>query len=101
MKRKEKEREKKEKKWKGKERIAQGAAQGGEQASYIPECRIHEKSTMEEICMRVEYKLAEYPQLSRVVILDVEDDGEDDDDDDDDNDDDDDDDCKEPCAPRE
>lgn len=28
-----------------------------------PERRIHEKSSMEEICMRVKYKLAEYPRV--------------------------------------
>lgn len=33
-----------------------------------PERRIHEKSSMEEICMRVEYKLAEYPPLYKYFI---------------------------------
>jgi len=28
-----------------------------------PERRIHKKSSMEEICMRVKYKLAEYPRV--------------------------------------
>lgn len=30
---------------------------------HTPERRIHKKSSMEEICMRVKYKLAEYPRV--------------------------------------